>query len=36
MVEKGIVELRGKGRGARYVLVKKRAVNAPNKPTPEM
>ena len=33
LVGKGVVELRGKGRGAHYVLLKKRARNAPNTPT---
>jgi predicted HTH transcriptional regulator len=32
MVEKGIIDLRGKGRGAHYVLARKRATNAPNRP----
>ena len=33
LVGRGIVELRGKGRGAHYVLLKKHARNAPNTPT---
>ncbi len=33
MVQKGILELEGKGRGARYTLQKKRARNAPNAPS---
>jgi Fic family protein len=32
MVNKGIIELRGKGRGAHYLLLKKRAINAPSTP----
>ena len=35
MVEMGIIALRGKGRGAHYVLVRKRATNAPNRPPQE-
>jgi ATP-dependent DNA helicase RecG len=35
MVEMGIITLRGKGRGAHYVLVRKRATNAPNRPPKE-
>ena len=33
LVGKGIIELRGKGRGAHYLLLKKLATNAPNTPT---
>lgn len=35
LVQKGIVELEGKGRGAQYRLLQKRAINAPNAPTEE-
>jgi len=33
LVGKGLIELQGKGRGAYYLLVRKRATNAPNAPT---
>lgn len=33
LVQKGIIELEGKGRGARYRLLKKHAINAPNTPS---
>lgn len=33
LVQKGVIELEGKGRGARYRLLKKRAINAPNTPS---
>lgn len=32
LVDAGIVELNGRGRGAQYRLIKKRAINAPNTP----
>jgi predicted HTH transcriptional regulator len=31
--QKGVIELEGKGRGARYRLLRKRAINAPNAPS---
>lgn len=31
--QKGVIELEGKGRGARYRLVRKRATNTPNAPS---
>jgi len=33
LVQKGIVELEGKGRGAQYRLLRNRAINAPNAPS---
>lgn len=36
LVQHGILQLKGKGRGAHYVLVRKRAGNAPIAPSPAM
>jgi predicted HTH transcriptional regulator len=36
LVQKGVLELEGKGRGAQYRLLHKRAINAPNAPSEEI
>lgn len=33
LVKKGLIELGGRGRGASYRLLNKRAINAPNAPS---
>lgn len=36
LVQKGVLELEGKGRGAQYRLLQKRAINTPNAPSEEI
>jgi predicted HTH transcriptional regulator len=36
LVQKGVIELEGKGRGAQYRILRKRAINAPNTPSEDI